>query len=90
MNKEALIDAIADGALLSKTEAKRALNAAIEAISQELSKGGDVSLPGFGSFNVKSRAARAGRNPSTGKPIEIASKRVPTFKPGATLRNAVN
>lgn len=90
MNKSELIDAIASSADLPKAAAGRALDAMIDAISAELKNGGDVSLVGFGVFSVKERAARTGRNPQTGKPIEISAAKVPSFKPGKALKDAVN
>lgn len=90
MNKAELIAAIAEGSQLSKVDAQRALDATIEAITNELTKGGDVTLVGFGTFHVKDRPPRTGRNPSNGKPMEIAGKKVPGFKPGSHLKSAVN
>ena len=90
MNKSELIDAIASSADLPKAAAGRALDAVIDAITAELKNGGDVSLVGFGVFAVKERAARTGRNPQTGKPIEISAAKVPSFKPGKALKDAVN
>lgn len=90
MNKSELIDVIASTADLPKAAAGRALDAVIESITAELKKGGDVSLVGFGVFTVKDRAARTGRNPQTGAPIEISAAKVPSFKPGKALKDAVN
>lgn len=90
MNKSELIDAIASSADLPKAAAGRALDAVIESITAELKNGGDVSLVGFGVFTVKDRAARTGRNPQTGAPIEISAAKVPSFKPGKALKDAVN
>ncbi len=90
MNKSELIDAIASSADLPKAAAGRALDAIIESITAELKNGGDVSLVGFGVFTVKDRAARTGRNPQTGAPIEISAAKVPSFKPGKALKDAVN
>ncbi len=90
MNKSELIDAIASSADLPKAAAGRALDAVIESITAELKNGGDVSLVGFGVFTVKARAARTGRNPQTGAPIEIKAAKVPSFKPGKALKDAVN
>lgn len=90
MNKAELIEAIADSAKLSKTDAGRALDAAIEAIVTSLKKGDKVGLVGFGSFNVVQRAARTGHNPQTLKEIKIAAKKVVKFKPGNDLSDAVN
>ena len=89
MNKSDLIDQIADNAELSKTAAGSALNATLDAISGALAAGETVSLLGFGTFAVKQRAARTGRNPQTGKPIEISAATIPSFKPGKALKDAV-
>ena len=90
MNKNDLIDAIAADADLSKASAGRALDAAIGAITGALAKGGSVSLVGFGTFSVKARAARQGRNPRTGETIQIAASNTPGFKAGKALKDAVN
>ena len=90
MNKSELIDAIASGADVSKASAGRALDSAIGAITDALKSGDSVSLVGFGTFSVKHRAARAGRNPQTGAEIQIAAANVPSFKAGKALKDAVN
>lgn len=90
MNKSELIDAIADGADISKASAGKALDAVLEAITGALKKGDQVSLVGFGTFAVKHRPARTGRNPQTGKEIQIAAANVPGFRAGKSLRDAVN
>ncbi|MFN3713019.1 MAG: HU family DNA-binding protein [Alcanivoracaceae bacterium] len=90
MNKSELIDAIAAAADISKADAGRALDATIESISGALKKGDTVSLVGFGTFQVKTRAAREGRNPQTGATIKIAEAKVPGFKAGKALKDAVN
>ncbi len=90
MNKAELIDAIADGAELSKADAKKALDSMIGATTGALKKGDRVSLVGFGSFSVSKRKARTGRNPQTGKEIQIAAKNVVKFKAGAELSDSVN
>ncbi len=90
MNKAELIDAIADSADISKAAASRALEAMITSVTDTLKEGDQVSLVGFGTFSVKDRAARTGRNPQTGAPIEIAAAKVPGFKPGKVLKDAVN
>ena len=90
MNKSELIDAIASGADVSKASAGRALDSAIGAITGALKSGDSVSLVGFGTFSVKHRAARAGRNPQTGAEIQIAATNVPSFKAGKALKDAVN
>ena len=89
MNKAELIDAISAGAKLTKADAGRALDATIEAISKSLKKGDRVGLVGFGSFSVAKRAARTGRNPQTGKTIQIKAKKVVKFKAGAELADKV-
>ena len=90
MNKSELIDAIAEKGGLSKSDAGKALDATIASIGEALKKGDTVTLVGFGTFSVKDRAARTGRNPKTGKSVEVAAKAVPHFKPGKALRDAVN
>ena len=89
MNKAELIDAMAGNAGLSKADAKRALDAFIGATTGALKKGDRVSLVGFGSWSVSTRAARKGRNPQTGKEINIAAKKVVKFKAGSELGDAV-
>ena len=89
MNKAQLIDSIAKEAGLSKADSGKALAATINAISKSLKKGDSVALIGFGTFKVSKRAARAGRNPQTGKAIKIAAKKVAKFKAGATLAKMV-
>ena len=89
MNKAQLIDAIASDANLTKADAKRALDAFINATSGALKKGDRVALVGFGSFSVSKRNARTGRNPQTGKEIKIAAKNVVKFKAGSELSNSV-
>jgi DNA-binding protein HU-beta len=90
VNKSELIDQIAANADLPKAAAGRALDATIEAITNALKAGDTISLVGFGSFQVKERAARTGRNPQTGKAIDIAAAKNPTFKAGKALKDAVN
>lgn len=90
MNKSELIDAIAASADIPKAAAGRALDATVEAITGALKEGDQVVLVGFGTFAVKERAARTGRNPQTGDPIQIAAAKVPGFKPGKALKDAVN
>ena len=90
MNKSDLIDAIAAGADISKASAGRALDSAIGAITGALQNGDQVSLVGFGTYSVKHRAARAGRNPKTGEAIHIAAAKVPAFKAGKALKDALN
>ncbi|MTI14634.1 HU family DNA-binding protein [Sansalvadorimonas verongulae] len=90
MNKSELVDAIAASADIPKASAGRALDAVIASITGALTSGDAVSLVGFGTFDVKDRAARTGRNPQTGQPIEIAASKVPSFKAGKSLKDAVN
>ncbi len=89
MNKAELIAAVAEKASLSKKDSEAAVNAALEAITAALQDGDKVQLVGFGSFEVKSRAARNGRNPKTGKVIPIPASKIPTFKAGKALKDAV-
>lgn len=89
MNKGDLVNAMAAGSGLSKADAERALDAMIDAIKTELQKGGEVALVGFGVFVVRERAARSGRNPRTGEEINIAASKVPAFRPGKVLKDAV-
>lgn len=90
MNKSELIDAVASSADLPKAAAGRALDAVIESITTALKNGDSVSLVGFGVFSVKERAARTGRNPQTGEPIQIKAATIPGFKAGKALKDAVN
>ena len=90
MNKGELIEAVADSADLSRADATRAVDAVLDNVSRTLSHGGTVSLVGFGTFSVKSRAARQGRNPRTGETIQIKASKVPGFKAGKALKDAVN
>ena len=90
MNKAELIDAVASAADLSKADAGRAVDAIVTSVSSALRRGEQVSVVGFGTFSVKHRAARAGRNPRTGETIQIAASNVPGFKAGKALKDAVN
>jgi len=90
MNKAELIDAIASESKLTKADAGRALEAFINATTKSLKKGDRVALVGFGSFSIAKRAARTGRNPQTGKAIQIKAKKVAKFKAGADLAAIVN
>jgi DNA-binding protein HU-beta len=90
MNKSELIDAIAANSGLSKADAGRALDGFTDSISGALSGGDSVSMVGFGTFAVKHRAARAGRNPRTGETIQIKASNNPAFKAGKALKDAVN
>ncbi len=90
MNKAEMIDAIADRAGLSKADATRAVDAFTGVITGALRRGDVVSLVGFGTFQVKKRAARVGRNPKTGAELTIKASKAPTFKAGKGLKDAVN
>ncbi|WP_303905426.1 HU family DNA-binding protein [Thiohalomonas denitrificans] len=90
MNKSELIDAVAAGADISKAAAGRAVDAMFDAVSGALKNGEQVNLVGFGTFLVRERAARTGRNPRTGESIEIAASKMPSFKAGKALKDAVN
>lgn len=90
MNKTELIAHIAENAEISKAAAARALDAALSGVTQTLRKGDTVSLVGFGTFVVTKRAARTGRNPQTGDKIRIKAAKVPKFRPGKALKDAVN
>ena len=90
MTKTELIKLIAERADLTQAKATEALQAFEAAVTSELSKGGEVALIGFGTFKVTDRAARTGRNPQTGAAIQIAASKVPTFKAGKGLKDAVN
>ncbi len=90
MNKTELVAAIANDSGLTKVQAQKALDAAIDAISGAMAKGDSVTLIGFGTFKVSKRAERMGRNPQTGKEIKIAASKLPRFVPGKGLKDAVN
>ena len=90
MNKADLIDAVAEDAGLSKTLASAAVDAVVDNITSSLKKGDQVTLVGFGTFVVRNRAARSGRNPQTGETIQIKAAKVPAFKAGKALKDAVN
>ena len=85
-----MIDQIAEAADISKASAGRALDAMLDAITNSLKQADPVSLVGFGTFVVRERAARTGRNPQTGAEIQIAAAKVPAFKPGKALKEALN
>ncbi|WP_313659708.1 HU family DNA-binding protein [Acinetobacter variabilis] len=89
MNKSELIDAIAEKGGLSKADAGKALDATIASVTEALKAGDAVTLVGFGTFAVKERAARTGRNPQTGATLEIKASKVPSFKAGKGLKDAV-
>ncbi len=90
MNKAELIEAVAEHAEMTKAEAGRAIDAIVSTITTAMQKQDDVSLIGFGTFTVRERAARAGRNPQTGETIQIKAAKVPAFKAGKALKDAVN
>lgn len=90
MNKTQLIEKIAESADISKAKAGAVVDALTAAVTEELVNDGSVSLIGFGTFEVRSRSARTGRNPQTGQEIQIAATKVPAFKPGKALKDAVN
>ena len=89
MNKTELIAAAAERTGLTKKDAEKVLNAALESIAAALAQGDKVQISGFGSFEVKEREARVGRNPQTGEAMEIAASRVPAFKAGKALKDQV-
>jgi DNA-binding protein HU-beta len=90
VNKAELIDAVADSADISKAAASRAVDGLVAAITGALQNGDQVAMIGFGTFSVKDRAARTGRNPRTGEAIEIKASKNPVFKAGKALKDAVN
>lgn len=90
MNKAELTEAVANSADLTKVAASRAVDAVIDSIIDALRNGDQVSIAGFGTFSVKQRGARSGRNPRTGETIEIQASNVPGFKAGKALKDAVN
>ena len=90
MNKTEFIAAIAEKAELSKKDAEKALKAFTDVVEEELKKGEKIQLVGFGTFEVSERAAREGRNPQTGATMQIEACKVPKFKPGKALKDAVN
>ncbi|AFT66983.1 MULTISPECIES: HU family DNA-binding protein [Cycloclasticus] len=90
MNKSDLINAIAEESGLTKADAGRALDATISSVSSALKSGDSISLIGFGTFSVKERSARTGRNPQTGETIQIKASKIPSFKAGKTLKDSVN
>lgn len=89
MNKTELVAAVATKADLTKKDAEAAVKAVLDAVTEALADGDKVALVGFGTFEVKERAARTGKNPRTGEAIEIPASKVPSFKAGAALKNAV-
>ena len=89
MNKSELVAAIAEKAGLAKKDAEKAVAAFIDTASAELKKGGKIQLVGFGTFEVRKRAARMGKNPRTGAQIKIAASKIPVFKAGKALKDTV-
>lgn len=89
MNKTELVSAIAEKTGLSKKDSEKALAAAVETVTEALKAGDKVQLVGFGTFEVKDRPAREGRNPRTGEPTQIAASKLPAFKAGKALKDAV-
>ncbi len=90
MNKTELTDVVAEATDLTKADAARAVDAVLGTITNSLAGGNQVAIVGFGTFLVRDRAARTGRNPQTGAEIQIAAAKVPAFKPGKALKDAVN
>ncbi len=90
MNKTELIDAVAESADLSKAAATRAIDAFVDVVTNTLRNGDQVTLVGFGTFEVRARAARSGRNPRTGEEIEIKASKAPGFKAGKAFKDALN
>ena len=90
MNKSELIDAVASAADLSKADASRAVDGVIAAVTEALKSGDQVTVVGFGTFLVRERGARTGRNPRTGETINISASKAPAFKAGKALKDAVN
>ena len=89
MNKRELIETVASNAQITKKEADAVVNATLDAIMDGIAKEGKVIIPGFGSFEVRNKTAREGRNPRTGEKVKIAAKRAPAFKPGKAMKDAV-
>ncbi len=87
MNKKQLVEAVADGADVNRETAGRVVEAVLETVAAMLAEGEAVRIPGFGTFEVRHRAARAGRNPRTGETIDIAAARLPAFRAGKALRD---
>ncbi|MBQ7793111.1 MAG: HU family DNA-binding protein [Clostridia bacterium] len=90
MNKSELIAAVAEQAAISKKDAEKAVNAVVSVVTDALVDGDKVQLVGFGTFEVRARDARTGKNPRTGEAIKIAASKVPAFKAGKALKDAVN
>jgi DNA-binding protein HU-beta len=89
LNKQELVASVAEKADLTKKDAEKAINAVVESIKTALNQGEKVSLVGFGTFEVRTRAARSGRNPQTGDTIKIPAGKVPAFRPGKELKDSV-
>lgn len=90
MNKKELVESVADKAGLDKASAERAIDAFVESVSSALVSGDKVAVAGFGTFDVRERSARTGRNPQTGATIEIAASKSAGFKPASALKNSLN
>ena len=90
MNKAELVAAVAERTELSKKDAEKALKAFVDVVAEELKKGEKIQLVGFGTFEVAERAAREGRNPANGQPMQIAASKAPKFKAGKALKDAIN
>lgn len=90
MNKSELTDAVANAADLSKASAARAVDAMIDAVAAALKDGDQISIVGFGTFMVRERGARSGRNPRTGETIDIKASKIPWFRPGKALKDAIS
>jgi len=89
MNKQELVEAVAQRSGLSKTEAARYLDTLLGVVEDNLKKGEELRVTGFGKFSVRERAAREGRNPQTGEPMQIAASKTPVFSAGSFLKNAL-
>ena len=89
MNKSELVSAVAGKVSLTKRDTEKVVSAVFESVKEAMSEGEKVQIIGFGTFDVRERKAREGRNPSTGEPIQISAAKVPTFKPGKALKDAV-
>ena len=90
MNKAELVAAVAERTELSKKDAEKALKAFVDVVAEELKKGEKIQLVGFGTFEVSERAAREGRNPANGQPMQIAASKAPKFKAGKALKDMIN
>jgi len=90
MNKAQIVEAIANDAGITKTQAGKAFDSVIANIISAMQKGDDVAIVGFGTFKATERAARKGRNPKTGEPLEIAARKAPSFSAGKALKDAIN